>query len=120
MEALAAIADPTRRGIVEMLAVAERSAGEIVAAFKMSGAAISQHLKVLRNAGLVRVRTRGQQRIHSLELSGLAEIEQWAARTRQVWESRLDALERELHAQDARAQEAARGLSHNPRTTKKS
>lgn len=103
MQALVAIADPTRRSIIEMLAVAERSAGEIVAAFKMTGAAISQHLKVLRQAGLVRVRTQGQHRIHSLEPSGLRDIELWAARTRQVWESRLDALERELHAQDAEA-----------------
>jgi hypothetical protein len=49
------------------------------------------------------VRTQGQHRIHTLEANGLRDIELWAARTRQVWESRLDALERELHTQDAKA-----------------
>lgn len=120
MEALAAIADPTRRSIIEMLAMAEHSAGEIVAAFKMTGAAISQHLKVLRMVGLVRVRSEGQRRIHSLDANGLRDIELWAARTRQVWESRLDALERELHAQDAMAAEHAKAKASPIRRTIKS
>lgn len=102
MLSLAALADPTRRRIVEMLAVRDRTAGEIVEKFDMTAPAISQHLKVLREASLVRVRADGQRRIHSLDVRGLGEIEAWIAKTKRFWEDRLDALERELHAEDAR------------------
>jgi DNA-binding transcriptional ArsR family regulator len=101
MHSLAALADPTRRRIVEMLAERDRTAGELVAAFAVSAPAISQHLNVLREAGLVRTRAEGQSRIQSLEPAGLAELEGWLERTRSVWSRRLDALERELLADDA-------------------
>jgi DNA-binding transcriptional ArsR family regulator len=100
MLSLAAVADPTRRRIVELLASRDRTAGEIVEEFDMSAPAISQHLKVLREAGLVRVRAEGQHRIHSLDPAGLGEIEAWLAKTKRFWERRLDALERELRAED--------------------
>jgi DNA-binding transcriptional ArsR family regulator len=103
MLTFAALADPTRRRIVEMLAQRERPAGEIVAEFNMTAPAISQHLKVLRRARLVTVRAEGQRRIHSLDEAGLREIEAWVTKTKHFWESRLDALERELRAEDARA-----------------
>ncbi|MEZ0276876.1 MAG: metalloregulator ArsR/SmtB family transcription factor, partial [Roseimicrobium sp.] len=74
-----ALADPTRRRIVEMLADGERTAGEIVARFDMTAPAISQHLKLLREAGLISVRADGQRRIHSLDRSGFAEMEAWIA-----------------------------------------
>jgi DNA-binding transcriptional ArsR family regulator len=96
MDGFTALADPTRRRIVELLAAEERSAGEIVAEFSVSAPAISQHLKVLRDAGLVTVRSRGQQRIHSINPQGLDAIGDWLERTRSFWSSRLDALEREL------------------------
>jgi DNA-binding transcriptional ArsR family regulator len=102
MSSFAALADPTRRRIVEMLAVRERTAGEIVGHFSVSASAISQHLKVLRKARLVSVRADGQHRIHSLDPAGIEEIEAWLARTKRFWESRLDALERELRAEDER------------------
>jgi DNA-binding transcriptional ArsR family regulator len=102
MHVLAAIADPTRRRIVEMLAEGERTAGEIVAGFQMSAPAISQHLKVLREAGWVKVRVDRQHRIHSLNPTALSEVESWAARTRQFWEGRLDALEKALQADVAK------------------
>lgn len=102
METLTALADPTRRRIVEMLAERERTAGEIVAEFSVSGAAISQHLKVLRDAGLVTVRADGQRRIQSLDFRGMKQLESWLACTRRAWERRLDALERELHAEAER------------------
>lgn len=98
MDALTAIADPTRRRIVELLARRDLSAGEIVDEFDMSAPAISQHLKVLRDAGLVTVRADGQRRIHSLASHGFDELESWLQRTRSVWSRRLDALERELRA----------------------
>lgn len=99
-----ALADPTRRSIVELLAVRERSAGEIVAQFDVTPPAISQHLKVLRRARLVTVRAEGQRRIHSLDRAGFDEIEAWLAKTKRFWEQRLDALEETLRAEDARQQ----------------
>jgi DNA-binding transcriptional ArsR family regulator len=103
MQSLAAIADPTRRRIVELLAVRDRTAGELVEEFDMSAPAISQHLNVLREAGLIITRAEGQSRIQSLNPSGLDEVDEWLQRTRRFWSRRLDALERELRADDARS-----------------
>lgn len=100
MQSLAAIADPTRRRIVELLAVRERTAGELVDEFDMSAPAISQHLKVLREAGLVTVRAEGQSRVQVINPAGFDELDTWLEKTRSVWSRRLDALERELHADD--------------------
>jgi len=100
MQALQAIADPTRRRIVELLAVRERTAGELVAEFDLTAPAISQHLKVLREAGLVNVRAEGQSRVQMLNPDGLGDLEGWLEKTRSVWSRRLDALERELRAED--------------------
>jgi len=102
MQSLLAIADPTRRRIVELLAQRERTAGELVAAFDLSAPAISQHLKVLREAGLVTVRAEGQSRVQALNPAGLGDLEAWLEKTRSVWSRRLDALERELRADDER------------------
>ena len=96
MDALAALADPTRRRIVELLARGERSAGDLVDQFDVSGPAISQHLKALREAGLVQVRADAQRRIYALDPAGLAEIDAWLESVRGFWNPRLDALEREL------------------------
>jgi len=98
-----ALADPTRRRIVELLARRDHTAGELVAEFDVSAPAISQHLNVLRAAGLVTTRARGQSRIQSLNSAGLDEIEAWLNRTRRFWSHRLDALERELKAEDRQA-----------------
>ena len=108
MQSLLAIADPTRRRIVELLAVRERTAGELVEEFDMSAPAISQHLKVLREAGLVTVRAEGQSRVQVLNPDGLGDLEDWLEKTRSVWSRRLDALERELRAEDERAAKAAK------------
>lgn len=96
MDALTALADPTRRRIVELLVGGERSAGELVAEFDISAPAISQHLKALREAGLVQVRVDAQRRIYALDPVGLDEIDAWLAGVRRFSSSRLDALEREL------------------------
>ena len=106
MQSLAAIADPTRRRIVELLAQRERTAGELVAAFDLSAPAISQHLNVLREAGLVLTRAEGQSRIQSLNPKGLDELDAWLERTRRFWSRNLDALERELRADDAARKKA--------------
>lgn len=102
MQSLLAIADPTRRRIVELLAVRERTAGELVDQFDLSAPAISQHLKVLREAGLVTVRAEGQSRVQVLNPGGLGDLEAWLEKTRSVWSRRLDALGRELRADDAK------------------
>ena len=100
MQSLLAIADPTRRRIVELLAVKERTAGELVEEFDLSAPAISQHLNVLREAGLVTTRAEGQSRIQALNPDGLDELDAWLEKTRAIWSRRLDALERELRAED--------------------
>lgn len=93
MPAFAALAEPTRQRIVEMLAKRERSAGEIAKACKASAPAISQHLKVLREAKLVRVRVDAQRRMYQLNPKGVDDIAQWVAEIRAFWNPRLDALE---------------------------
>ena len=70
--------------------------------FDISAPAISQHLNVLREAGLVVTRAEGQKRVQSLDPAGFDELEEWLQRTRRFWSRRLDALERELRAEDER------------------
>jgi DNA-binding transcriptional ArsR family regulator len=102
MDRFLALADPTRRRIVELLGSGEQAAGTIGANFAMSAPAVSQHLKALRESGLVRVRTDGQRRIYSLDPGSLAEMEQWFATVRGFWGDRLDALERELNKEEGK------------------
>ena len=102
MDRFAALADPTRRRIVELLGSGERAAGALGAEFEISPPAISQHLKALREAGLVRVRIDGQRRIYSLDPDGFEEMDAWFARMRRFWSGRLDALQRELEKEDSK------------------
>lgn len=85
MLSLTALADPTRRRIVELLAREEYTAGEIVAEFDLSAPAISQHLKLLREAGLVTVRVEAQRRVHTLNPAGFAELDGWLHRMQRTW-----------------------------------
>jgi DNA-binding transcriptional ArsR family regulator len=96
MDSLTALADPTRRQIVEMLSHGERAAGDIADKFAISAPAISQHLKVLREARLVQVRVEAQRRIYTIDPDGLDQIDTWLRHVRQFWKGRLDALEQEL------------------------
>src|SRR5271156_349011 len=96
MNGLTAIGDPTRQRIIEMLIDRELSAGEISQQFRMTAPAISQHLKVLKEAGLVKVRVEGQRRVYQLEPDGFTEVAAWLNRIRPFWSSRLDALENQL------------------------
>lgn len=100
MDAFAALADPTRRRIVEMLAAGPRSAGEIGNAFTVSAPAISQHLKTLREAGLVSVAVAGQRRIYALNPEAIDAFDEWVRRVRAFWPQRLDALEDALRQPD--------------------
>ena len=96
MSAFDALADPTRRTIVELLAEGERSAGELAAEFETSRPAVSRHLRVLREHGLVSAREHGRRRLYALEPEPLAELDEWVSRYRSFWTNRLDALDVEL------------------------
>ncbi len=96
MDGFTALADPTRRGIVELLAEGEKDAGTIAGHFPISKPAISRHLGVLREGGIVSVRPDAQKRIYSLRPEGLHDVDRWLARYRSLWSERLDALETAL------------------------
>ena len=93
MDTFAALSDPTRRRIVESLASGERSFGELAEQFEISRPAVSQHLKVLRQADIVTARPVAQRRLYRLNDDALHDIEQWLASVRKFWSSRLDKLE---------------------------
>lgn len=116
MQSLTAIADPTRRRIIELLAARDRTSGELVEAFDLSAPAISQHLNVLREAGLIATRIEGQSRIQSLNPAGFDDLDAWLEKTRSIWSRRLDALERELLADDAKPKKPARKLARKKST----
>lgn len=103
MEPFTALSDPHRRRMLELIGRGERPAGAIAAEFAMTPAAVSQHLKALREAGLVRVRTEGARRIYSLDPDGLAGVDSWLAKVRGLWSTRLDALEAALHEEKGEA-----------------
>jgi DNA-binding transcriptional ArsR family regulator len=94
--ALPALADPTRFRIVDLLGQGERSAGEIERALNVSQPSASKHLKVLREAGLVRMRKDRQRRLYAIDPAPLAELDAWLERYRHFWSDRLDALQRHL------------------------
>jgi len=96
-DAFAAVSDPTRRGILDVLRGGEQPAGELVRTFPdLSQPAVSRHLRVLRESGLVDVRREEQRWIYSLRPRGFAALEEWIARYRAFWPVQLDALERHL------------------------
>jgi DNA-binding transcriptional ArsR family regulator len=96
MSIFAVLADPTRRGIVESLARGALSSGEIAERFDISASAISQHLKVLRDARVVRVRAEAQRRIYELDPASVEELARWVDELRSYWADKLDNLERQL------------------------
>jgi DNA-binding transcriptional ArsR family regulator len=96
MRSLNVLADPTRQRIVEMLATGSMSSGDIARRFDVSAPAISQHLRTLRDAKLVRVRAQAQKRFYELDPEGVDELASWIARIRGFWSEKLDALEEEL------------------------
>jgi DNA-binding transcriptional ArsR family regulator len=96
MTTFEALADPTRRRIVELVAERERSAGEIAALFSITRPGVSKHLRVLREGGIVTARGEGTRRLYSLDPAALDEVDGWLERCRGFWQNRLDALETEL------------------------
>ncbi|XVV17228.1 ArsR/SmtB family transcription factor [Actinoplanes sp. CA-131856] len=100
MDAFAAIAEPTRRRIVDALRLRECTVSDLVELLAMSQPAVSKHLRVLREAGVVAVRTRAQQRIYRLDPEPFRELDAWLAPYRSLWTHHLAALERHLGAAD--------------------
>lgn len=96
MNTFGALGDPIRQRIVELLAERDREAGELAAQFHVSRPAVSRHLRVLREAGVVASQEDGRRRIYSLRPESLDEIGQWVAKYRSFWAQRLDALEDHL------------------------
>ncbi len=95
-----AIADPTRRRIVELVSTRELPAGDIAGAFAISRPAISRHLRVLREAGVLAARGDGQRRLYRLEPKALDELDAWIDRTRRFWAEHLDELDEHLQRSD--------------------
>lgn len=102
MDTFTALSDPTRRRIVESLALGESSFGDLAGKFEMSRPAVSQHLKVLKEAGIVASRAEAQRRIYRLNDGGLDELDAWLGKVRAFWNQRLDRLEGLLGADDER------------------
>jgi predicted transcriptional regulator len=92
------LSDGSRRQILDLLLERERSVSELVGSLGMSQPAVSKHLRVLRDAGLVRVRIDAQKRWYGLEAKPLVEVDIWLAPYRRYWADRLDDLERSLDA----------------------
>jgi DNA-binding transcriptional ArsR family regulator len=114
MDVFAAIAQPTRRSILEMLAARGRlSATDISDRFRLSPPAISQHLKILREARLVRMQKRAQQRIYEINREGMGEFEDWTRQMTSLWNERFDALDRLLKEEDLK-QPKRRGRKGKP------
>ena len=102
MDVFSAVAEPTRREMLVLLAHGERSAGELVEAFpRLSQPAVSRHLRVLREAQLVEVRPQAQQRIYTLRPEKLRELDRWVSIYRPFWSDRLDSLESHLEKRRA-------------------
>ncbi len=101
MDGFIALADPTRRQIVESLLHGELSFGDIADRFEISRPGVSQHLKVLKEAGLVIVRKDAQRRIYRLQLEGMDEMNAWIAKVRSFWPPQLDRLEHELRGKSS-------------------
>jgi DNA-binding transcriptional ArsR family regulator len=96
MTTWAALADPNRRAVLELLLERPRAVGELVDRLGLSQPGTSKHLRVLREAGLVKVRTEAQRRVYALQPRPLAELDVWLAPYRRLWSESLDALERHL------------------------
>ncbi len=110
MDIFTALAEPTRRGIILMLArKGELSATDISDGFSSSAPAISQHLKVLREAKLVRVEKRSRQRIYRVNPIAMHELEHWAKSMADLWEQRFDRLEKVLAAETLKSNKQKHG-----------
>src|SRR3954469_4259795 len=94
------LAEPNRRRILDELRDSERPVGHLVEALPLSQPAVSKHLRVLRDAGLVEVRVDAQRRLYRVRPDGLRDVDAWLEPYRRMWEESLDVLERHLDDMD--------------------
>jgi DNA-binding transcriptional ArsR family regulator len=106
MDVFEAVAEPTRRTVLNLLVARERSAGELVAAFPaLTQPAVSRHLRILRESELVDVRAEGTRRMYTLRPDALEELDRWLDNYRRFWAERLDDLEAHLDSKTSRERE---------------
>jgi DNA-binding transcriptional ArsR family regulator len=98
--AFGAVAEPSRRQILDLLREGTRSVGELVERTGLSQPGVSKHLRVLRESGLVTVRRDAQRRLYDIDPAPLAELDRWLEPYRALWENRLDALGRHLDEEE--------------------
>lgn len=98
----AALSDPTRRTILDLLAERERSVGELVEQFSITQSAVSRHLNVLEQADLIERRREGQRRLCALRMEPLDEIDRWMARYRRMWDGKMKRLDKALKRRKTR------------------
>jgi len=103
------LAEPNRRRILDLLRVGELPVGDLVAGLAVSQPAVSKHLRVLREAGLVEARVDAQRRLYRLRPHTLREIDEWLAPYRELWSGSLDRLEHHLDEMDDLAPRRMRG-----------
>ena len=103
------LAEPNRRRILDLLQEGERPVGELVGALHVTQPAVSKHLRLMRDAGLVEVRSDAQRRLYRIRLEPLRDIDDWLAPYRAMWTSSLDALERHLDEVDTPRTQRHRG-----------
>jgi DNA-binding transcriptional ArsR family regulator len=123
MHALDILGDPVRRRILELLVSGEQSSGAVVEVvnreFGISQPAVSQHLKVLREAGFATVRADGQRRLYSIDSRPLEEAAQWLDQFRAFWQHKFDALETEI-ARGKRERRLEKPAQRKPSAARKS
>jgi DNA-binding transcriptional ArsR family regulator len=98
---LAALADPTRRRLLRLVGERPRKAGDLAEAFPVSRPAVSKHLRVLREAGLVEAEPRGRARIYRLAPGGISEVRRWVEDTGRLWDRALEAFRRHVEEGEA-------------------
>ena len=101
MTTLAVLAEPNRRRILDILREGERPVGDLVATLKVSQPAVSKHLRVLREAGVVEARVDAQRRLYRIRPEPLRELDAWLEPYRALWNNSLDRLERHLDDEGA-------------------
>jgi DNA-binding transcriptional ArsR family regulator len=115
LNAFEVLADPTRRGIVETLRAGERSVNDIVDAVAIHQSGVSRHLRILHDAGFVRVRPDGPHRLYTLRPEPFRELDAWLAGYRTLWEARLDRFAEALARKQKGASARRGGSDHEKR-----
>ncbi len=99
---LAALADPTRRRLLRLVGERPRKAGELAEGFPVSRPAVSKHLRVLREAGLIEAEPRGRARVYRLAPDGMSEVRRWVEETGRFWDTALESFRRHVEEWEVR------------------